>query len=426
MREIPATAKDPGTTGIVLLDDDPFMLKLLTHMLAQLGYTCVVACDSGQKALARVRETREVVDLIFLDINMPGMDGVEFIRRLVESRYGGSVILVSGENSRILESVEKLIGAHRLIALGCLQKPVKPDELACLMSTLKPNVGHLSDAHVSQHLYGGEQLRAAIAGGQLVNHYQPKVAMATGEVVGMESLVRWQHPEDGLIFPDRFLGLAEEQGLLTQVTTAVLTEAMKQAKAWWEAGYHLPIAVNISMDDLIALDFPDMAVALAASIGVNPQLLTLELTEGQVMRQLSTVPDVLSRLSLKRFRLSIDDFGTGHSSLAQLRDLPFDELKVDRGFVRGASTDATLGAICTASIRMAHQLQMQVVGEGIEDRGDWNFLSQLGCEVGQGYFIARPMPAADVVDWISAWGTRTGASSPGQCGGGVSSTARCT
>jgi EAL domain-containing protein (putative c-di-GMP-specific phosphodiesterase class I)/DNA-binding NarL/FixJ family response regulator len=398
---------DPGTTGIVLLDDDPFMLKLLTHMLAQLGYTCVVACDSGQKALTQVRETREVVDLIFLDINMPGMDGVEFIRRLVECQYGGSVILVSGENSRILESVEKLIGAHRLIALGCLQKPVKPEELARLMSTLKPNIGHRNLAHVSQHLYGGEQLRAAIAGGQLVNHYQPKVAMATGEVVGMESLVRWQHPEDGLIFPDRFLGLAEEQGLLTQVTTAVLTEAMKQVKAWWEAGYHLPVAVNISMDDLIALDFPDMAVALAASIGVNPQLLTLELTEGQVMRQLSTVLDVLSRLSLKRFRLSIDDFGTGHSSLAQLRDLPFDELKVDRGFVHGASTDGTRGAICSASLRMAHQLQMQVVGEGIEDRDDWNFLSQLGCDVGQGYFIARPMPAAEVVDWIRAWGART-------------------
>src|SRR6202795_3118063 len=130
VRETPMTALDPTSTGIVLLDDDPFMLKLLTHMLAQLGYTRVVACDSGQKALQQVSRTHEQVDLIFLDINMPGMDGVEFIRRLVECRYGGSVILVSGENSRILESVEKLIGAHQLIALGCLQKPVKTSELA--------------------------------------------------------------------------------------------------------------------------------------------------------------------------------------------------------------------------------------------------------------------------------------------------------
>jgi len=404
-------ALDPATVGIVLLDDDPFMLKLLTHMLAQLGYTRVVGCESGQQALTliQVRETLEAVDLIFLDINMPGMDGVEFIRRLVECQYGGSVILVSGENSRILESVERLIEAHRLTALGCLQKPVKPHELASLMSRLRANIGHRSLKHVSPHSYSAEQFRAAISHGQLVNHYQPKVAMATGEVVGMECLVRWQHPVDGLVFPDQFLGLAEEQGLLTQVTGAVLIEAMKQAKAWCQAGYHLPVAVNISMDDLIALDFPDMAEALAASVGIDRRLLTLELTEGQVMRQLSTVLDVLSRLSLKRFRLSIDDFGTGHSSLAQLRDLPFDELKVDRGFVHGASADGTREAICSASIRMAHQLRMQVVGEGIEDRDDWNFLSQLGCDVGQGYFIARPMPAADVLDWIGVWGTGPGA-----------------
>jgi EAL domain-containing protein (putative c-di-GMP-specific phosphodiesterase class I)/ActR/RegA family two-component response regulator len=399
---------DAATTGIVLLDDDPFMLKLLTRMLAQLGYTRVVACDSGEKALTQVRGAHEVVDLIFLDINMPGMDGVEFIRRLVECQYGGSVILVSGENSRILESVERLIEAHRLIALGCLQKPVKPDELASLMSTLRPSIGLRSLTRVIQHSYSAEQLHAAISPGQLVNYYQPKVAITTGEVVGMESLVRWQHPVDGLIFPDQFLGLAAEQGLLTQVTRAVLVDAMRQAKAWEQAGYHLSVAVNISMDDLVALDFPDTAVALAASVGIGPQSLTLELTEGQVMRQLSTVLDVLSRLSLKRFRLSIDDFGTGHSSLAQLRDLPFDELKVDRGFVHGASTDGTRAAICSASLRLAHQLRMQVVGEGIEDQDDWNFLSQLGCDVGQGYFIAKPMPAADVVGWINAWGARTG------------------
>jgi EAL domain-containing protein (putative c-di-GMP-specific phosphodiesterase class I)/FixJ family two-component response regulator len=409
MREAPVTAPDTTDARIVLLDDDPFMLKLLTRMLAQLGYTRVIACDSGQKALQHVISIHEVVDLIFLDINMPGMDGVEFIRRLVECRYGGSVILVSGENSRILESVEKLIKAHQLIALGCLQKPVKPDELARLMSALKPNVGHRGPVLASQHSYSAEQFRAAILHGELVNYYQPKVALATGEVVGMESLVRWQHPVDGLIFPDQFLGLAEEHGLLTEVTRVVLGEAMKQAKAWRLAGHHLPIAVNVSMDDLTALDFPDSAQALASLVGVDPRLLTLELTEGQVMRQLSTILDVLTRLSLKRFRLSIDDFGTGHSSLAQLRDLPFNELKVDRGFVHGASTDGTRAAICNASLRMAHQLQMQVVGEGIEDQDDWNFLSQMGCDVGQGYFIARPMPAADVVPWIGLWGARTSA-----------------
>src|SRR5580698_5086400 len=138
VREALMKAPNMASAGIVLLDDDPFMLKLLSKMLAQLGYTRVVACDCGQKALQQVSGTHDVVDLIFLDINMPGMDGIEFIRRLVQCEYGGSVILVSGENNRILESVEKLIEAHQLIALGCLQKPVQPLELASLMSRLKP------------------------------------------------------------------------------------------------------------------------------------------------------------------------------------------------------------------------------------------------------------------------------------------------
>jgi EAL domain-containing protein (putative c-di-GMP-specific phosphodiesterase class I)/DNA-binding NarL/FixJ family response regulator len=401
-------AMDPGTTELLLLDDDPFMLELLTEMLAQLGYTRVVVCESGEKALQRVIETQNLIDLIFMDINMPGMDGVEFIRRLVECGYCGSVILVSGENSRILESVQKLVEAHHLVALGSLQKPVMPAELASLINRLKPNKGHRAPTRSSRRSYGVDELRAAIAQGELVNYYQPKVALATFEVVGVESLVRWQHPIDGIVFPDQFLGLAEQHGLLTDVTGVVLLEAMKQAKAWSQVGHPLPVAVNVSMDDLIALDFPDMAASLAASVGVEPHLLTLEVTEGQVMRQRSTILDVLSRLSLKRFGLSIDDFGTGHSFLAQLRDMPFNELKVDRGFVHGASRDATRRAICSASLTMAHQLQMKVVAEGIENQDDWDFLTHLGCDIGQGYFIARPMPAAAVLDWLSAWGKKTG------------------
>jgi EAL domain-containing protein (putative c-di-GMP-specific phosphodiesterase class I) len=410
--EKPMNPLNLNTARILLLDDDLFMLKLLRRQLAQLSYTQVDAFDSGQKALEQLNSSKTLYDLIFLDINMPGMDGIEFIRRLVECHYSGSVILVSGEAGRILESVEKLIEAHQLTALGHLQKPVKPEDLATLISRLKPNIGPAIASRETQHSYSVEQLRAAIDNRELVNYYQPKVALSTSEVVGVESLVRWQHPADGLIFPDHFIELAADHGLLTEVTRMVLTAAMQQAKAWMRSGSPLPVAVNVSMDDLTALDFPDVAAALARSVGIDPSLITLEVTEGQVMRKLSTVLDVLSRLSLKRFRLAIDDFGTGHSSLSQLRDLPFDELKVDRGFVHGASTDETRSAICGASLRMAHQLQMQVVGEGIENREDWEFLRLRGCDVGQGYFISRPMPAADVVDWVGAWSARTGAASP--------------
>lgn len=403
---------DPKTTRILLLDDDPFMLKILVRMLARLGFTQVVEYDSGQQALQKVTEPHSRVDLIFLDINMPGMDGIEFIRRLVECRYRGSVVLVSGENDRMLESVEKLIETQQLKALGHLQKPVQQKELASLLSRIEPVVDREGLGRAARQAYDIDELRAAVTNRELVNYYQPKVALTTGEVVGVESLVRWQHPRDGLVFPDQFIALAEEYGLIRDVTRAVLAAAMKQAKLWRQAGHDLPIAVNVSMDDMTALDFPDVAAALAESVGIEPRVITLEVTEGRVMKRLSTVLDVLSRLRLKRFRLSIDDFGTGHSSLAQLRDLPFDELKVDRSFVHGAAADPTLQAICNASVRMAHELRLQVVAEGIENQSDWDILCELGCDVGQGYLIARPMPAVDMTGWTAAWEARKYGSAP--------------
>src|SRR5712671_6665855 len=394
---------DPKATEIMLIDDDPVTRRVLSHMLARLGYPHVAAFDSGRSALRRLTGAQSTVDLILLDINMPEMDGVQFIRRLANCRYTGSVILVSGENSRILESVEKLIQSQRLTVLGHLQKPVKPEELAALVRQVKPHKGRGSVRRSTKHSYNGQQLRAALTHGELVNYYQPKVKLATGEVAGMESLVRWQHPADGLVFPDQFISVAADHGLITELTGVVLRAAMNQANIWKRAGYEVPIAVNISMDDLASLDFPDAVALLAREAGIDPQMITLEVTEGQVMRQLSTALDVLCRLRLMRFRLAIDDFGTGHSSLAQLRDLPFDELKIDRGFVHGASSDGTRRAICTASLGMAQQLHMQTVGEGIEERADWDVLCSLGCEAGQGYFIARPMPAEEVPDWISSW-----------------------
>jgi len=398
---------------ILLLDDDGFMLRLLTRMLAQLGHTNVIAFEDGPKALQELHAGRAPIDLIVLDLNMPGMDGIEFIRQLAEYRYAGSVALASGENSRILESVNRLLQLSNISTLGHLRKPVQPQDLKALVERLAPVDGGRGRPATTSS-YRVEELRSAIARGELVNYYQPKVSLATGALVGVESLVRWQHPADGLVFPDRFVSMAAEHGLMTELTRAVLPVAIGQVGCWSRIGQQVPMAVNVSMDDLRALDFPDVAAGIAAELSIEPSMITLEVTEGQVMGQLSTALDVISRLRLKRFRLAIDDFGTGYSSLAQLRDLPFDELKIDRGFVHGASRDVTLRAICSASLRMAQQLQLHVVAEGIEDREDWELLRDLGCDDAQGYFIARPMPAADLGRWMDDWLARQrGASQAG-------------
>ena len=248
---------------------------------------------------------------------------------------------------------------------------------------------------------------AAIAGGQLVNYYQPQVSLATGDVLGVETLARWRHPADGLVFPDQFIGVAETHGIIRSLTRVVIAGALAQAANFKkETGSALSVAVNVSMDDLGALDFVDYVAGQAEAAGVPAAQVTLEVTESRLMRNFRVSFEVLTRLRLKRFRLSIDDFGTGHSTLAQLRDIPFDELKIDRGFVHGAGADKTLMAIFDASRLLSRQLNMALVAEGVEDRADWDFLRRSACGAAQGYFIARPMPAESLRGWIRDWKAR--------------------
>ncbi|CAN5305241.1 EAL domain-containing response regulator [soil metagenome] len=388
---------------ILVLDDEAFMLKLLSRMLADLGFTAVTACDNGFAALEWANASGQGPDLILLDLNMPHMDGIEFVRRLVERNFAGSLILVSGEDERVLRMAEKLIQAHGMTVLGHLNKPVSLEGLARLMDL---SVEAQRPMRPEANAYSADELRAAIAGGQLVTHYQPKVAVADGAVVGVETLVRWAHPADGLVYPDRFVGLAEEHGLIDEVTRLVLTEAFGQAKSWELEGLQLKVAVNVSMDNLLSVTFADFVAGAAAAAGVAPENILLEITESRLMRDQRAPLEILTRLRLKRFRLSIDDFGTGHSSLTQLRDISFDELKIDQTFVHDAWRDATARAMFDASLGLGKQLGMIVVAEGVEDRDDWNMVRRTGCDIAQGYFIGRPMPAAELAKWIEAWKAR--------------------
>jgi EAL domain-containing protein (putative c-di-GMP-specific phosphodiesterase class I)/CheY-like chemotaxis protein len=388
----------------LLVDDEPFALKLLARQLQRLGCTVVATCERAEDALALLESRPETIDVVLCDLQMPGVDGVEFVRHLACSGYRGSLILVSGEEKRILQTVQKLARAHGIHVLGMLEKPVSPQQLQQVLASNAPRPAAAS--RVARHPHTPDELKCAIAGGELVNHYQPKVNLATGALIGVEALVRWQHPQAGLVFPDHFISMAEEHGLIDDLTRAVLTAALRQARLWRTAGLHLQLAVNVSMDNLQSLDIPEVVAQLAREAEVALSDVVLEITESRLTKNAHASLDVLTRLRLKRIGLSIDDFGTGHSSLAQLRDIPFDELKLDRSFVNGAGKDPALRAIVEATLAMARQLGIKSVGEGVEDRDDWDFLHALGCDVAQGYFIARPMSGADLPAWRAGWELR--------------------
>lgn len=389
---------------VVILDDEPFMLKLLTRLLLNQGFSKITPCDNGQTALSLVDRTEEAPHLILFDLNMPGMDGVEFVRRLVEHHYAGSLILVSGEDERTLLSAMKLVQAHHIEVLGSLHKPVSPLQLTNLL--LGWSGPHPAAGVNPRRGYRVQRLEQAIRQGELVNYYQPKVGVATGELAGVETLVRWQHPSDGLVFPDQFIDMAETHGLIDALTETVMAQAFADAAAWKSQGLPLKVAVNVSMDNLSKLEFAEFVTRQAQKAGLAPQMIVLEVTESRLMTDVRAPLEILTRLRLRRFRLSIDDFGTGHSSLTQLRDAPFEELKIDRGFVHGAYANETNRAIFFASLGLAKELNIEVVAEGVEDQADWDFLQHSGCDLAQGYFIAKPMPAADIGPWLRTWEKR--------------------
>jgi EAL domain-containing protein (putative c-di-GMP-specific phosphodiesterase class I) len=387
----------------LVIDDDPFALKLLGHQLSTLGCDDVTLCGWASEAVSLLEAQGDAIGLIFCDLQMPDVDGVEFVRHLSRIDYRGCLVLVSGEDERLIQTVHKLALAHRIRIIGAIQKPVSPERLREVLAKAAQAVDAPSAALRS---YSPDELKRAIAAGELVNHYQPKVDLATGAVVGVEALVRWQHPQAGLVYPDRFISLAEDHGLIDELTHAVLVVALRQARCWQDAGRPLQVAVNVSMDNLAALDFPDVVARLAGEAGVALSNLALELTESRLMKSSLVPMEILTRLRLKRIKLSIDDFGTGHSSLAQLRDIPFDELKLDRSFIDGVSRDPALKAIVEATLAMARELGIDSVAEGVEGRADWDFLRKVGCDVAQGYFIARPMPGSDVAGWLAGWELR--------------------
>jgi EAL domain-containing protein (putative c-di-GMP-specific phosphodiesterase class I) len=248
-----------------------------------------------------------------------------------------------------------------------------------------------------------QDLSNAIREGKMDIYFQPKVDVRSRQVVGVEALVRWNHPTEGILHPNTFVPLAEENDLICELTMSVCQQALEHAVRLKKEGFNLNIGINISVDALNDLGWPDKIEAQIKAFGLQPSSITFEITESRLMENIAVALDILSRLSLKRFNLSIDDFGTGYSSMEQLQRIPFSELKIDRAFVRGASEDPSARAILESNQLLAKKLNMTIVAEGVETQEDWNLVTELGCDQVQGFFVARPMPVDELCVWLRSW-----------------------
>jgi diguanylate cyclase (GGDEF)-like protein len=245
-------------------------------------------------------------------------------------------------------------------------------------------------------------LRHAIGSDQLILHYQPKVGARSGKVHSVEALVRWQHPTRGLVPPDQFIPIAETTGVIHPLTAEVLRQALLQARAWHERGWSFPVAVNVSAASLHNLGFPGEVRRLLEATGVPARLLSIELTESALMTDPARARTILEDLSAMGVSLSIDDFGTGYSSMAYLKALPVRELKIDKSFISGMATEASDVVLVQAAVDLGHNLGLHVVAEGVEDQATLETLSEMGCDLLQGFYIRRPGTAAELELWLTS------------------------
>jgi EAL domain-containing protein (putative c-di-GMP-specific phosphodiesterase class I) len=258
------------------------------------------------------------------------------------------------------------------------------------------------DLHSRERLVLATELRAAVEAGNLEVHFQPKVEVGTGRVVGAEALVRWPHPERGLLYPDAFLPAAEQAGLMRPLTLVVLERALAACGRWTAAGRELGVAVNLSASNLLDASLPDEVAARLDAHGVAPHQLTLEVTEGVILANPRRSGEVLAAVRALGVAVSLDDFGTGHSSLSHVKRLPVDELKIDRAFVQDLTADPTDQAIVATVVRLAHSLGLTVTAEGVEEEAVLDVLRGEGCDQAQGWLFSRPLAEAAFAEWLVA------------------------
>jgi EAL domain-containing protein (putative c-di-GMP-specific phosphodiesterase class I) len=384
---------------LTIVDDDVDIANLFREVAENLGFQVNVYLD-GREFLSNLHMS---ADIIMLDLMMPAMDGVEVIRKLAEKRVESPLILVSGYDKGVLHSAHELAQESRLNIIASLTKPIHVAHLNELLMELK----NLKPAEVKQFSSVAESidvnsLQEAIREQQLLLYYQPQINLADESLAGLEALVRWQHPELGLVYPNSFIKLAEDNGLIGELTAAVIKLAIEQGRQWLEQGIDAKVSVNVSAENIASLVLPEQLMNMVNMSRLDPSLLVLEVTESALMGELVTSLDILTRLRLKGFGLSIDDFGTGYSSLSQLHRVPFNELKIDQSFVMQMDKDAEARAIVETCVMLGHKLNMRVVAEGVESESILNKLKSMRCDIAQGYHIARPMAAEQVLQWLDS------------------------
>ncbi|HVF65320.1 MAG TPA: EAL domain-containing response regulator [Casimicrobiaceae bacterium] len=389
-----------GELRFLIAEDHAFQRHEWLRTLEGLGAKTVYQAEDGRCALTILRDPERPVDIVISDLDMDGMDGMEFVRHVGESGAPVSIILASALERKLLASIATMAEAYGIRLLGVLEKPMTPRKLSALIKLHKPVVAKDSAPHAGEFTLS--ELTSALQNDEFVPYYQPKVDLATDRVRGAEALVRWLHPRLGTLAPASFIDTMESGGLIDELTWVMLKTSASHCEAWRAAGIDATVSVNLSGQSLGNADMAERVTELVRR-NLDPRHMILEVTESSATGNGGIALENLARLRMKGFGLSIDDFGTGYSSMRQLARIAFTELKIDRYFVMQANKEPTARVILESSLKVAKKLNINSVAEGVETRADFDLLSRLQCDMAQGYFVAAPMAYSGFLDWNRRW-----------------------
>lgn len=381
------------SSRVLIIDDDPDIAAFTADVARASGFQVAVVdrADTTERILGVCRSFEP--EIVVLDLMMPGIDGIQVLQMLVDEACQAEIILFSGADARVLNTTARLAATHGLRIRELLRKPVKVEDLeAALGNSDKPPALRCDD-----------ELHAAITKGEITAYFQPKVSLKTLQewrVEGVEALARWEHPERGLIGPAEFIPVAEQVGLIGELTNVVIDKALRQMEILRMRGHAVDVAVNLSPHILADPRLPDRLAEQLAQHQLEPSQLILEITESAAMADGAAGMGNLARFRLKGMKLSMDDFGTGYSSLVQLHRMPFSELKIDRSFVMEAESDTEARVIVRSTVNLAQSLGLRVCAEGVESPKILAFLRSIGCDQAQGYLISKPLPGKDLLTFL--------------------------
>jgi sensor c-di-GMP phosphodiesterase-like protein len=372
---------------LLVVDDDFEICSIIKEVAENCGFKVGIAQDHASFHQAYAEEKPAV---IILDLHLSDTDGIEIVHYLKNSSYDGYVLLISGLDTKLLASAEVIGKGEQLKMLPSLQKPIKISQLHNVLKVLLSTEPFVTKNSILE----------AIENDRFLVYYQPKISIPQKKVIGVEALIRWNYHGSVIVYPDSFIPLAEQTGVIAQLTEWIVNKVLSDQVVWMKQSINLSVAINVSAKLLENIQLSQLFISQTEELGVDPTQITLEITETGAMTLPEVALDIIARLRIRGFSISIDDFGTGYSSLISLHKMPFNELKIDKHFILTMEQDPNARKIVKSIIDLGHNLGVKIVAEGVETREVLKMLRSMGCDEAQGYLFSKAIPEKELWDWL--------------------------